>query len=108
FVNFMETVNRAMHESTTLVNYDGKLDDEWSKHVYVLPPSWKDVVTETMCISGMVGTSEIVLSPRFQYVPSYVMYFNVERKTIKKVGIQGLEAFQGSRFYTYISTMLRM
>ena len=94
FVNFMETVNRAMHESTTLVNYDGKLglimledssnvtrssksfdlwvlqDDEWSKHVYVLPPSCKDMVTETMHVyfwNG--GTSEIVLSPRFQYVP---------------------------------------
>ncbi|CAN6842966.1 unnamed protein product [Brassica oleracea] len=127
FVNFMETFSRAMDESTTLVNYDGRLvllmsedssnvtrssksfdlwvlqDDEWSKHVYVLPPSWKDVVTETMCISGMVGTSEIVLSPRFQYVPSYVMYYNVESKTIRKVGIQGLEAFQGSRFYTYLN-----
>ncbi|XP_048610025.1 putative F-box protein At2g19630 isoform X1 [Brassica napus] len=127
FVNFMETFSRAMDESTTLVNYDGRLvllmsedssnvtrssksfdlwvlqDDEWSKHVYVLPPSWKDVVTEIMCISGMVGTSEIVLSPRFQYVPSYVMYYNVESKTIRKVGIQGLEAFQGSRFYTYLN-----
>ncbi|RID66827.1 hypothetical protein BRARA_D01942 [Brassica rapa] len=127
FVSFMETFSRAMHESTTLVNHDGKLgllmsedssnvtrssksfdmwvlqDAEWSKHVYVLPPSWKDVVTETMCIAGMVGTSEIVLSPRFQYVPSYVIYYNVESKTIRKVGIQGLEAFQGSRFYTYLN-----
>nr|VDD14487.1 unnamed protein product [Brassica rapa] len=127
FVSFMETFSRAMHESTTLVNHDGKLgllmsedssnvtrssksfdlwvlqDDEWSKHEYVLPPLWKDVVTETMCIAGMVGTSEIVLSPRFQYVPSYVIYYNVESKTIRKVGIQGLEAFQGSRFYTYLN-----
>ncbi|KAF3556128.1 hypothetical protein F2Q69_00017138 [Brassica cretica] len=51
FVNF----GRAMHGSTTLVNYNGKLgllsgasksfemwvlqEAEWSKHVYVLPPS---------------------------------------------------------------------
>lgn len=36
---------------------------EWSKHVYVLPPSWKDVVTEVMYIAGMVGEREIVFSP---------------------------------------------
>ncbi|KAG2285817.1 hypothetical protein Bca52824_045421 [Brassica carinata] len=93
-VSFHKSCFRAMHESTTLVNYDGKLglimledssnvtrssksfdlwvlqDDEWSKHVYVLPPSCKDMVTETMHVyfwNG--GTSEIVLSPRFQYVP---------------------------------------
>ncbi|KAG2308829.1 hypothetical protein Bca52824_028577 [Brassica carinata] len=53
-------------------------DAEWSKHVLVLPPTWKDVVRETMCIAGMVGTNEIVLSPRFQYVPSYVIYYYVE------------------------------
>ncbi|CAF2309076.1 unnamed protein product [Brassica napus] len=23
-------------------------DAEWSKHIYVLPPSWKNIVTETM------------------------------------------------------------
>ncbi|CAN7061520.1 unnamed protein product [Brassica rapa subsp. trilocularis] len=130
FVKFMETFSRTMHHSTTLVNYDGKLGlimsrssrhvsqankslelwvlrdgakHEWSKHVYVLPPSWKDVVTETMRIIGMVGTSEIVLSPSFQYVPSYIIYFNVESKRIRKVGIQGLEAFQGKRSYTYLN-----
>ncbi|CAN6843014.1 unnamed protein product [Brassica oleracea var. botrytis] len=130
FVKFMETFSRTMHHSTTLVNYDGKLGlimsrssrnvsqankslelwvlrdaakHEWSKHVYVLPPSWKDVVTETMRIIGMVGTSEIVLSPSFQYVPSYIIYFNIESKRIRKVGIQGLEAFQGKRSYTYLN-----
>ncbi|KAL0817013.1 hypothetical protein Bca101_073457 [Brassica carinata] len=86
FVNF----GRAMHDSTTLVNYNGKLgllmsgdapgenisttsksfqlwvlqDAEWPKHVYILPPSWKDVVTKTMCFAGIiVGTNEIVLAP---------------------------------------------
>ncbi|KAJ4903408.1 putative F-box protein [Raphanus sativus] len=124
FVNFFENSSRARHASTALVNYDGRLglvmsEDssnvtqasksfdlwvlqgfEWSKHVYVLPPTWKDVVTETMCIAGMVGTDEIVLSPRFQFVPSYVIYYNVESKKIRKVGIQGMDAFQGKRFYT--------
>ncbi|KAF2566558.1 hypothetical protein F2Q68_00027817 [Brassica cretica] len=123
--------SKAMPRSTTLVNYDGKLgllmsgdshDDvtrattsfelwvlldaaqhEWSNHVYVLPPSWEDVVSEDMRIAGMVGVNEIVLAPWFQSVPSYVIYFNVERKTITKVGIQGLEAFQGESFKTYLN-----
>ncbi|KAJ4903414.1 F-box protein DOR [Raphanus sativus] len=124
---------KAMPGSTTLVNYDGKLGllmsgdshdnvtratsslelwvlvdaakDEWSNHVYVLPPSWGEVVVAemTMCIAGMVGTNEIVLSPRYQRVPYYVIYFNVERKTITQVGIQGLEAFQGKSFDTYVN-----
>ncbi|CAN6990689.1 unnamed protein product [Brassica rapa subsp. trilocularis] len=126
FVNF----SRAMHGSTVLVNYNGKLGllmsgdppgvnisrasesfelwvlqvAEWSKHVYVLPPSWKDVVTETMRIAGIiVGTNEIVLVPGLQNVPSYVLYFNVERNTITKVRIQGMETFQGKRFNTYLN-----
>ncbi|KAL0740669.1 hypothetical protein Bca4012_082182 [Brassica carinata] len=128
FVNFLESFNRAMHESTTLVNYNGRVgllmsedssdisqasksfdmwvlqDAEWSRCVYVLPPSWKDVVTENMRIIGMVGgTNEIVLSPRLQYVPSYIIYFNVESKRIRKVGIKGLESIQGKRSYTYLN-----
>ncbi|KAL0671012.1 hypothetical protein Bca4012_033716 [Brassica carinata] len=123
--------SKAMPRSTTLVNYDGKLgllmsgdshDDvtrattsfelwvlldaaqhEWSNHVYVLPPSWEDVVSEDMRIAGMVAVNEIVLAPWFQSVPSYVIYFNVERKTITKVGIKGLEAFQGESFKTYLN-----
>ncbi|CAN6834265.1 unnamed protein product [Brassica oleracea] len=122
---------KAMPDSTTLVNYDGKLGllmsgdshdvsgartsfelwvvrdaakHEWFNHIYVLPPSWEDVVAaETMCIAGMVGVNEIVLPPWFQRLPYYVIYFNVERKTITKVGIQGLEAFHGGSFHTYLN-----
>ncbi|KAG2308800.1 hypothetical protein Bca52824_028548 [Brassica carinata] len=122
---------KAIPRSTTLINYGGKLGllmsgdshdvtrastsfelwvvrdaarHEWSKHVYVLPPSWENVVAaEIMYIAGMVGTNEIVLSPRYQNVPYYVIYYNVERKTIIKVGIQGLEAFQGKSFHTYLN-----
>ncbi|KAF2568316.1 hypothetical protein F2Q68_00027820 [Brassica cretica] len=132
FVNFMKASGKEMHGSTTLINYNGKLGlpmsedtssdyiceaskslelwvlrdagkNEWSKHVYVLPPSWKDVVSEYMRISGMVGPNEIVLAPLFQNVPPYVIYYNVERKTIRKVGIQVMEALQGKRFYTFVN-----
>ncbi|CDY15356.1 BnaC04g42670D [Brassica napus] len=44
----------------------------------------------------MVGVNEIVLTPWYKSVPPYVIYFNVERKTITKVGIRGMEAFRGS------------
>ncbi|CAF1865868.1 BnaC04g42740D [Brassica napus] len=59
--------------------------------------------SEYMRISGMVGTNEIVLAPLFQNVPPYVIYYNVERKTITKVGIQVMEALQGKRFYTFVN-----
>ncbi|CAN7018904.1 hypothetical protein Bca4012_033718 [Brassica carinata] len=132
FVNFMKASGKEMHGSTTLINNNGKLGllmsedtssdyicgaskslelwvlrdagkNEWSEHVYVLPPSWEDVVSEYMRISGMVGTNEIVLAPLFQNVPPYVIYYNVERKTIRKVGIQVMEGLQVKRFYTFVN-----
>ncbi|KAJ4893587.1 putative F-box protein [Raphanus sativus] len=127
FVNF----GRVMHGSTVLVDYNGKLGllmsgdapgdnisrasksfelwvlrdgAEWCKHLYVLPPLWKDVVTETMGIAGIiVGTNEIVLAPFLQNSLSYVIYFNVEKNTLTKVGIQGMEASRGKRFDIYIN-----
>nr|VDD14119.1 unnamed protein product [Brassica rapa] len=130
FINFMETFSKEMHHSATIVNYNGKLGllmsrdfglvhranasfemwvlqdaakHEWSKLVFVLPPLWKDVVVDTMCISGMVGTNEIVFSPIYQRDPFYVIYYNVESKKITKVGIQGLEAFQGKSLNIYLN-----
>ncbi|WZY91071.1 hypothetical protein YC2023_047806 [Brassica napus] len=121
-VKFSGISSKAKPASQTLVNYNGKLGllmsedfccvyggsksfelwvlrdtakHEWSTHVYVLPLLWKAVVTETMCIDGMVGTNEIVLSACNRDVHSYVIYYNVESKTITKVGVQGIEAFQG-------------
>ncbi|KAJ4903431.1 F-box protein DOR [Raphanus sativus] len=76
---------------------------EWFKHVYVLPPFWKHVVEDRYYFAGMVGVDEIVLAPMFQYVPSYVIYYNVKSKTIRKVRIQGMEALQGKRLHTYLN-----
>nr|VDD14553.1 unnamed protein product [Brassica rapa] len=70
---------------------------------YRPPPLWKDVVARNMRIAGLVGVNEIVLAPWFENVPSYVIYFNVERKTITKVGIQGMEVFQGKRLDTHLN-----
>ncbi|KAF3577421.1 hypothetical protein DY000_02035045 [Brassica cretica] len=130
FVKFVETFSRAMEYSTKMVNYNGKLGlllsrdssgvtrastsfelwvlqdaakHVWSNHVYMLPALWKDVVSERMSIAGMVGTNEIVLSPSFTKGSAYVIYYNVERKTITKVGIQGMEAYQGKYFNTCLN-----
>ncbi|WZZ55039.1 hypothetical protein YC2023_055146 [Brassica napus] len=100
FVNF----SRAMPSSTTLVNYNGKLGLLMSGDLGDFGDiAILDVAARNMCIAEMVGVNEIVLAPWFQNVPSYVIYFNVERKTITKVGIQGMEAFQGKRFDTYLN-----
>ena len=44
-----------------------------------------------------------VFSPSYQRVPYYVIYYNVKSMTIRKVGIQGLEAFEGERINTYLN-----
>ncbi|XP_019082535.1 PREDICTED: putative F-box protein At3g23960 [Camelina sativa] len=133
FMKVMETFNRDLPFTTTLINYNGKLgslisdesnshyvsrnstcfelwvlDDagkrEWTKHVYVLPPLWKNLVGEDkLHFVGMIGTNEIVLSPNHQYVPSYVFYYNIERNTTIRVKIKGMEAFEGNRFRTFLN-----
>ncbi|CAG7907706.1 unnamed protein product [Brassica rapa] len=130
-VKLLGGFSKALPLSATMINYNGRLallmssedtcyvfrtckrfklwvlrdaaKHEWSKRVYVLPPSWNDLVTGPMYIAGMVGTKEIVFSPHCQIVPSYVIYFNVKSKTIRKVGIQGMEAFQGEMINTYLN-----
>ncbi|XP_009141236.1 putative F-box protein At2g19630 isoform X2 [Brassica rapa] len=130
-VKLLGGFTKALPLSATMINYNGRLallmssedtcyvfrtckrfklwvlrdaaKHEWSKRVYVLPPSWNDLVTGPMYIAGMVGTKEIVFSPHCQIVPSYVIYFNVKSKTIRKVGIQGMEAFQGEMINTYLN-----
>ncbi|ESQ55124.1 hypothetical protein EUTSA_v10027194mg [Eutrema salsugineum] len=95
--------------SLTLFNYKGKLgihdrkprflsedhfvlwvledvgNHKWSKHVYVLPPLdnryWISFV-------GMTSTGDIVWS---YYKKNYVYFYNLERKTVTRVSIQGFE-----------------
>ncbi|KAL0710569.1 hypothetical protein Bca4012_017547 [Brassica carinata] len=68
---------------------------EWSTHKYMLPPTWKNMVREVLSFVGFIGTNTIVLS---HY--SYVIYYNIEKNTIVKVGIQGLEGFKCSDVFT--------
>ncbi|XP_019098434.1 PREDICTED: F-box protein DOR-like, partial [Camelina sativa] len=52
---------------------------EWSKHVYELPPLWKNVPAERRLVFvGVAGTNELVFSPRYASHPFYVFYYNFE------------------------------
>ncbi|XP_010414038.2 PREDICTED: putative F-box protein At2g19630 [Camelina sativa] len=108
-----------MQDATTLINYSGKLGSlmskyfygrdtsfdlwvlqdlekkEWSKHVFVLhPPVWQHVVKGLRCF-GVVGTTEFVFVPTFLCNPFYVFYYNVEKKTVVRVGVRGMQEFNG-------------
>ncbi|CAA7014913.1 unnamed protein product [Microthlaspi erraticum] len=65
---------------------------EWSKHVYELPqPLWKNVVA--LYFVGVTGgTDEVVLWPRSVCAPFYVYYYNMERNTLRRVVIKGMDA----------------
>ncbi|KAG7573306.1 F-box associated domain type 3 [Arabidopsis suecica] len=134
FMKVMENFSGAVRPgnvNTTLINYNGKLGllmsgglgcdnrisgsielwvledpekHEWSKHIYVLPPLWRNVVGEAeLDFVGMIGTNEIVLSQRCLYERSYIFYYNITRNTIVKVEIQGMELFERSRLHTFLN-----
>lgn len=74
---------------------------EWSKHKYLLPEMFHDIMktTDLRCV-GMTQTNEFVLRS-VKGTPFYVFYYNIERNTIKKVELQGMEAFEDSNIYTF-------
>ncbi|KAG7568683.1 F-box associated domain type 3 [Arabidopsis thaliana x Arabidopsis arenosa] len=76
---------------------------EWSRHVYVLPPMWKNVVAEAeLNIVGRTSTNEIVLSRHYSSVAFYLFYYNPERNTVRRVEIQGMDEFKHSRVHTFL------
>ncbi|KFK45033.1 hypothetical protein AALP_AA1G335500 [Arabis alpina] len=129
FVDAIDTFVGAAHGSATLVNYMGKLasvkpekgsntfrgsdrsfemyvledseKQEWSTRVYELPSLWKNVVgenTSLQCV-GMIGANEIVFSTRFA---NCIFYYNIERKTVTRVQIEGMEAFYGEKISIFL------
>ncbi|KAL0648622.1 hypothetical protein Bca4012_046913 [Brassica carinata] len=84
------------------------LDDieknEWSNHVYKLPLSWENVVADAdlHCVK-VTASNEVVLSGYYyQRSPFYVFYYSLEKETIRRVEIQGMEAFTRFRVYTFV------
>ncbi|CAN7014954.1 unnamed protein product, partial [Brassica oleracea var. botrytis] len=106
----------------TLINYEGKLGGveftdidrrnlrlwlveqdhagkyKWSSNIYELTLSLANFY-----IVGMTGASDIVLSPYHLLDPFYVFYYNVERKALTRVEIQGFQKFKRlrPRVYTF-------
>ncbi|RID62076.1 hypothetical protein BRARA_E01171 [Brassica rapa] len=128
FIEVETTSIGAVFEGT-LINYNGKLGSlisdagdrfadgesrsikllvignfekqEWSKHEYVLPPMWKNVVGRAdLRLVGFVGTSEVVFSH-----PSQVIYYNIETQGVVKVAIQGMGASSKCKFATFVNHM---
>ncbi|CAH8268008.1 unnamed protein product [Arabidopsis lyrata] len=112
---------------STLINYNGKLGgirhgfmeggvagyelwdldiekEDWTRHIHILPPMWKQVVGETrVYVVGMIGTSEIVFSPFVKSNPFYIFHLNIERNSITRVEIQGTGPLEGQQVYTFIN-----
>ncbi|XP_010489761.1 PREDICTED: putative F-box protein At3g23960 [Camelina sativa] len=119
----VETFKRTLPNTTTPVNYNGKLGllmteesnwvingisryfelwvledagkHEWSKRTCVLPPSWKTLIgNRILYFVGMISTDEIVLSYH-PTMPHYVFYYNIERDTVRVARIRGMEGVKG-------------
>ncbi|KAL1219786.1 F-box protein [Cardamine amara subsp. amara] len=109
--------------SWVLINYKGKLgavdinvnrfmlvvledarNHKWSKHIiYKVPDSWRELrITTPLQFVGATSTGEIVLSPAYLTDPFYVYYYNLERNTLIRVRVQGLEAFPNHRVHTFL------
>ena len=61
---------------------------KWSKHSYVLSPLEEKILEFTKFV-GMTRTGEVVYS-----LGTCVFFYNIERKTFKRVNIQGLEGLE--------------
>ncbi|KAH0888553.1 hypothetical protein HID58_050982, partial [Brassica napus] len=115
--SFINIDDESMYRGgSTLINYKGRLGvvqftdykrtlclwlledaagiNKWSTNIYELPLSWKHPCTENFQIVGMTRTCDIVLSPSKFSDPFHVFYYNVERKTLARTEIQGLQGLQ--------------
>uniref|UniRef100_A0A0D3BKY2 F-box domain-containing protein n=1 Tax=Brassica oleracea var. oleracea TaxID=109376 RepID=A0A0D3BKY2_BRAOL len=76
---------------------------KWSKHSYVLSPLGYHIVSRSLFF-GMTSTGEIVYSWN-----SSVWFYNIEKNTIKRVNIQGLEELEPptfiNNFLDYVENM---
>ncbi|XP_023640388.1 putative F-box protein At2g19630 [Capsella rubella] len=74
----------------------------WSEHAYVFPPLWKDIVgTSCSRFVGVTRTNEIVFFFE-RMMHSCVIYCNLERKTIVRVGIDGFESLKNRMVHIFL------
>ncbi|XP_010444605.1 PREDICTED: F-box protein At5g65850-like [Camelina sativa] len=129
FITAIQGFIQAGHDGV-LINYNGKLaslvskrsrivdrrsksielwvlqdveNQECIKHTYVLPTWWQDIVgTGCYTFVGVTRSKEFMFSPWYQTVPFYVFYFNIEKQTIRRAAIRGMEALQGHTVLTFL------
>ncbi|CAG7875444.1 unnamed protein product [Brassica rapa] len=125
FVRVRESSIGAVDTTTTLINYKGKLaslmmersysfwssisfdmwvlqdpeKQEWSKHTYKFPILSNEVREDTLYCVRVSGTNEIVLFPKYVSDPFYIFYYNLQKKTSRRVEIQGI---RGKKVYTFL------
>ncbi|CAL9247044.1 unnamed protein product, partial [Arabidopsis halleri] len=97
------------HRATTCIEFwvlDDVEEHKWWRHYYMLPPLWVNLVENyqlyILYIVEMARNGEIVLASLGLYDPFYIFYYNMKRKTITRIKIQGIEAFKGRYVYTFI------
>ncbi|CAA7044448.1 unnamed protein product [Microthlaspi erraticum] len=128
FMKATGALNGALLNGGTLVNYNGKFGvaqslfsekskslklwvlehvekEEWSERIYVLPALWKDVVgkSELRCV-GVTRTNEIVFSSYDREYSFYLYYLNLERNTVVRVEIQGMNMSK-SKCWVYFTCL---
>ncbi|CAA7029805.1 unnamed protein product [Microthlaspi erraticum] len=130
FIKTTETSFSTSLYCGTLTNYNGKLGilfsqgrghvcgksrsielwvlensekQEWSEHIYVLPALWENIVGNAyLDFVGVTRGNEIVMSAYYPTFPFYVFYYNIERKTVVRVEVQGMEKFKENRVHIFL------
>ncbi|CAA7044444.1 unnamed protein product [Microthlaspi erraticum] len=66
--------------------------EEWSERIYLLPAMWRNVVRNAvLSFVGVTRTNEIVFSSYDPAYSFYLYYLNLERNTVVRVEIQGMD-----------------
>ncbi|CAA7044443.1 unnamed protein product [Microthlaspi erraticum] len=76
---------------------------EWSERTYLLPALWKNVIgNAVLSFVGVTRTNEIVFSSSYPAYPFYLFYLNLERNSIVRVEIQGMDTSNCPVYFTSI------
>lgn len=77
---------------------------EWSTLIFVPPALGNDIVADVikLCLVGVTRRGEIVLSRYYLSDHLFLIYYNLERNTLTKVDIQGMDAFKHCIVHTFL------
>ncbi|KAJ4880851.1 F-box associated ubiquitination effector family protein [Raphanus sativus] len=81
-------LHRRFKQNLVLWVVEDSINHKWSKHSYVFSLLGYNIVRDNMFV-GMTRTGEVVYS-----MGTCVFFYNIERKTFKRVVIQGLEGLE--------------